>query len=86
MWQFIEKLKRQPERARKKIFIASMVGFFVVVFSLYVLSIKGSISYSLIERASSGESLPGEFRLPGIRESITANVKDVWEALRGEDH
>lgn len=79
MRKFIEQLKDQPESRRKKIFVAGMAVFFVVIFGLYLFSIKNSIAYSLGERASAGQSLPGEFHLPGVWESIGANLGDIWK-------
>ncbi len=83
MHKLIAQLKNQPEAARKKIFIVCMTGFFAAVFMLYLFSIKNSIAYSLDKKASAvGEGLPGEFRLPGLKESITAAVTDALKMIR----
>ncbi|MBI1755279.1 hypothetical protein HY250_04250 [Candidatus Azambacteria bacterium] len=82
MWKLIAQLKHQPEPTRKKIFVFLMAGFFIVVFGLYLFSIKNSIAYSLKEQAPAQVGLPGEFRLPGIKESIGANVKDILNVIR----
>lgn len=75
--QFIQELKYKPEPVKRKIFIGSMVVFFFIMVGAYVFSIRNSIAYSLNEKASHAEGLPGEFQLPGIKESIMANVKDI---------
>jgi len=85
MRKLIQKIQQQPEAVRKKIFMFAMIGFFVVIFGLYMFSIKNSIEYSLEEKASASESLPGEFQLPSIKESVSANVKDFVDSLRGNN-
>lgn len=85
MRKLIMRLKNKPEAVRKKIFVACMAGFFAAVFMLYLFSIKNSIAYSLELRADSvGESLPGEFRLPDLKESMSATVKDALNAIKGK--
>lgn len=81
MWRVIENLKQKPEPVRRKIFIVSMAVFFVVLCALYLFSIKNSIAYSL-KSASGKESVPGEFHLPGVSESIGASVKDVIKSIK----
>jgi len=85
MRKLIQKIQQQPEAVRKKIFMFTMIGFFVAIFSLYMFSIKNSIEYSLEERASASESLPGEFQLPSIKESVSANIKDLIDGIRGNN-
>lgn len=79
--QFIHDLKYKPEPVKRKIFITSMIVFFLVMVVAYVFSIRNSIAYSLSESAAQNEGLPGEFQLPGIKESLMANVKDIMEGL-----
>ncbi|OGD24318.1 hypothetical protein A2Z10_00850 [Candidatus Azambacteria bacterium RBG_16_47_10] len=81
--QFIQELKYKPEPVKRKIFIVSMVVFFLVMAMVYVFSIRNSIAYSLNESASHTEGLPGEFQLPGIKESLMANVKDIMQGING---
>lgn len=83
MKQFIAQLKNKPAATRKKIFTVCMAVFCAAVFMLYLFSIKNSIAYSLNVRAdAAGEGLPGEFRLPGLKESMSATVKDALNALQ----
>lgn len=82
--QFIQELKYKPEPVKRKIFIISMIVFFLVMTMLYVFSIRNSIAYSLNESASQNEGLPGEFQLPGIKESLMANVKDIMKSINGD--
>lgn len=84
MINFLQQLKHKPEPAKRKIFAVSMIGFFVVVVSLYVFSIRTSVAHSLSERAADTIGLPGEFRLPGLKESVTANVKDIVRGIKNE--
>ena len=60
-----------------------MIGFFTVVVSLYVFSIRNSVAHSLSESAADTIGLPGEFHLPGLKESVMANVKDIVEGMKG---
>lgn len=59
-----------------------MIGFFAVVVSLYVFSIRSSVAHSLSESAADTVGLPGEFRLPGLKESVMANVKDIVREIK----
>lgn len=79
--QFIQELKYKPEPVKRKIFIVSMIVFFLVMAVVYVFSIRSSIAYSLTESAAQNEGLPGEFQLPGIKESLMANVKDIMKSI-----
>ena len=79
MKKFIEKLKSQPEPVRKKIFIIAMMIIFLVVFSLYLFSIRDSIENTAGKSASESKGLAGEFVLPSIKESISATLKDVFK-------
>lgn len=82
--QFIQELKYKPEPVKRKIFIVSMIVFFLVMAMLYVFSIRNSIAYSLQESVAQNEGLPGEFQLPGIKESLMANVKDIMKSINGK--
>lgn len=84
MINFLQQLKHKPEPVKRKIFVFSMIGFFMVVVSLYVFSIRTSVAHSLSERAADTIGLPGEFRLPGLKESVTANVKDIVRGIKNE--
>lgn len=84
MINFLQQLKHKPEPVKRKIFVVSMIGFFMVVVSLYVFSIRTSVAHSLSERAADTIGLPGEFRLPGLKESVTANVKDIVRGIKNE--
>jgi len=81
MRTFITQLKNKPEQTRKRIFFATMAIFIIVVFGLYLFSIKNSITYSLNEQASAGQSLTGEFHLPGLWESISVNAGELWKSI-----
>ena len=61
-----------------------MIGFFIVMASLYVFSIRTSVAHSLSESAADTIGLPGEFRLPGLKESVMANVKDIVRGIKNE--
>ena len=80
--QFLQQLKYKSEPVKRKIFFFSMIGFFMVVASLYVFSIRNSVAHSLNERAADTIGLPGEFRLPGLQESVMANVKDIVNGIK----
>lgn len=81
--QFLQQLKYKPEPVKRKIFLFSMIGFFMIVASLYVFSIRTSVAHSLSERAADTIGLPGEFRLPGLKESVMANIKDITQEIKG---
>ncbi|MEK7493776.1 MAG: hypothetical protein AAB630_01330 [Patescibacteria group bacterium] len=83
MLQFLQQLKYKPEPVKRKIFLISMIGFFMVIVSLYVFSIRNSVAHSLSESAADTIGLPGEFRLPGLKESVMANVKDIVQGIKG---
>lgn len=83
MINFLQQLKHKPEPVKRKIFVFSMIGFFMVVASLYVFSIRASVAHSLSERAADTIGLPGEFHLPGLKESVMANVKDIVREIKG---
>ncbi|MBI5913615.1 hypothetical protein HY839_04220 [Candidatus Azambacteria bacterium] len=83
MMQFLQQLKYKPEPVKRKIFLFSMIGFFMIVASLYVFSIRTSVAHSLSERAADTIGLPGEFRLPGLKESVMANIKDITQEIKG---
>lgn len=83
MMQFLRELKYKPEPVKRKIFFVSMIGFFMVVISLYVFSIRNSVAYSLKESVADTIGLPGEFHLPGLQESVTANIKDIVRGIKG---
>ena len=83
MIHFLQQLKYKPEPVKRKIFLFSMIGFFMIVASLYVFSIRSSVAHSLSERAADTIGLPGEFRLPGLQESIMANIKDIAREIKG---
>ncbi|MCR4323323.1 MAG: hypothetical protein NUV61_04530 [Candidatus Azambacteria bacterium] len=83
MMQFLQQLKYKPEPVKRKIFLLTMIGFFIIVASLYVFSIRTSVAHSLSERTENTMGLPGEFRLPGLKESVTANVKDIMQGIKG---
>lgn len=80
--QFIQDLKYKPEPVKRKIFFASMAVFSLVMVAAYVFSIRNSIAHSLSENAADTAGLPGEFQLPGIKESIMANVKDIVSGIK----
>lgn len=83
MIHFLQQLKYKPEPVKRKIFFLSMAGFFMVVVSLYVFSIRNSVAHSLSESAADTIGLPGEFHLPGLKESVMANVKDIMKEVKG---
>ena len=82
MIHFLQQLKYKPEPVKRKIFLFSMIGFFAVVVSLYVFSIRSSVAHSLSESAADTVGLPGEFHLPGLKESVMANVKDIVRDIK----
>ena len=84
MIQFLQQLKYKSEPVKRKIFLFSMIGFFIVMASLYVFSIRTSVAHSLSESAADTIGLPGEFRLPGLKESVMANVKDIVRGIKNE--
>lgn len=81
----IKQLKYKPESVKRKIFFGAMAGFFLIMVIVYVFSIRNSIAYSLDQSAARTEGLPGEFQLPGIKDSIMANVKDIMHSISGKE-
>ncbi len=78
------KLRNKPEPARRKIFFGAMVSCVVVVFSAYVFSVTRSVTVVIDKekRASEG-GLLGEFSLPSLKDSVSANVKDIIKSVKG---
>lgn len=86
MKKFITTLRSKPEKTRKKIFLSTMVGCAVVVFSFYVFSITRSVTVIVDQEKKNAQGgLLGEFSLPSIKDSIGANVKDIVQSVQGKE-
>lgn len=85
MLQFIQQLKYKPEPVKRRIFIVSMIVFIAIMVALYIFSIRNSVAHSLDESASGTLGMPGEFKLPGLKESISANVKDLLTGIKNKE-
>lgn len=79
----MQKLKNKPEPVRRKIFFSAMVSCAVIVFSLYVFSVTRSVTVVIDQekRAAKG-GLLGEFSLPSLKDSVSANVKDIMQSMK----
>ena len=65
---------------KRKIFVVAMIGFFILVFSAYLLSLSRTVAYAVHEEQRREGGL-GEFHLPELKDGVGAAVKDIMRSF-----